>query len=588
LDYNCPGITVREKIDDWIKLNNDFLTVDIETEHLTFGYRSETITMEMELALPQSIFRTYMDIDMREFMTQYHVEAPMETFSPPEEWNLSPNAFRSMITLDSFYDTEVAARPRSYVMVPSELDTDDPRLLGLSMFDYSSDVLYKCHPARTIIPMQIHAMNVRGSDSCLILMPSPNCSAQIPLMTLFHEVEVDLRYPRHIDTQDHRETTSWFDGLPRAVQLYLAPLQNQWLTEWLPALNGYPAWYGICHLCNTKDHNLRRHHMRHHAPMRAIYFCPIEGCPSVLIDQQGLRDHLKQNTHRGGAVTRDVISSFAAQNCFWPISRAWAAVVLGSSQKFHAYIMLHALAGVALQRTFYAARQSVIHTNLMEAINYLRPRFDDPSYNFRIIKEELYDSDDDEMPMVPFVPTVPVVTPVSPISTLPVPSRGRGRGRGFLHLIQENQQKFSDAVQAMTRSRGPLSAPESDTECRMTTPDHDRSSSEDDFDDAERCIVVDGMPSMPNLELVNSRAVSDVALAAIEESLEGAVGSSAVISLPGGVESPCRDTTCPGRAGGAFFHPGGPGGLSITSGYFGGIPWCLGSVIPHGAEDRGS
>ena len=120
------------------------MNTDIQHWTYGYGYRPETIIMEMEMALPHSLFRTYMNIDTREFKTHFYVEAPMETFTPPEDWNMSMKTFRSMTTLDSslYYDTEVAARPRSYVMVPSELHTDDPRLLGLSMFDYSTDVLY--------------------------------------------------------------------------------------------------------------------------------------------------------------------------------------------------------------------------------------------------------------------------------------------------------------------------------------------------------------------------------------------------------------------------------------------------------------
>ena len=51
-----------------------------------------------------------------------------------------------------------------------------------------------------------------------------------------------------------------------------------------------------------------------------------------------------------------------------------------------------------------------------------------------------------------------------------------------------------------------------------------------------------------------------MALSAIEESLEGAVGSSAVFSLPGGVVSPCRDTTCPVQPEEHLFIPEAPEG----------------------------
>jgi len=65
---------------------------------------------------------------------------------------------------------------------------------------------------------------------------------------------------------------------------------------------------------------------------------------------------------------------------------------------------------------------------------------------------------------------------------------------------------------------------------------------------------------VPNLKCVDSRAVLDVALSAIEESLEGVVGSSLVFSLPGGVDSPCRDTTCPVQPDEHPFTPEAPEG----------------------------
>ena len=53
--------------------------------------------MEMALAFPQSMFRTYIDIDTEDFHTHHYVEAPLNTFSPPQEWNLSQGIFRGMI-----------------------------------------------------------------------------------------------------------------------------------------------------------------------------------------------------------------------------------------------------------------------------------------------------------------------------------------------------------------------------------------------------------------------------------------------------------------------------------------------------------
>jgi len=89
---------------------------------------------------------------------------------------------------------------------------------------------------------------------------------------------------------------------------------------------------------------------------------------------------------------------------------------------------------------------------------------------------------------------------------------------------------------------GPRGEPESNTEY-TTNPDCDRKSSRDDYEDVDPSM--DKVSSMPNLNVMDSSAVFDVALPNVEESLEGVVGSSVVFSLPGGVDSLCRDTACP-------------------------------------------
>ena len=505
----------------------------------------------MALACPQSMFRTYIDIETGDFRTSHYVEAPLNSFSPPQEWNLSRNVFRGMITLDTsrFYDTEIADRPRSFVTIPSELvSSDDPRLLGLSMFEYVSNGLYDCHPARSRIPTQIRALNVKESDICVLSMPSPNCSPQVPLTTLFHEVVVELRFQRHLNTVDYMDTTSWFELLPRAVQLYLAPLQNQWLTEWLPALNAYSPLPGTCEICDTMDMNLRRHHMRHHAPRRAIYFCPIPGCPSVLIDQQGLRDHLRQNTHRGGVASMGQIGAFGTQNCFWPLTRAWAAAILGSPQKFHAYIMLHSCAGVALQRTFYAAQYSIVHTSLMEVLRYFRPKFNDRSYGHKIGEEDIEDCEASHHD----APVLTVVRPL-PVSVFAEAPTAEGRAGGFLDLLEQNQRIFIDAVRSRPSSRGPGETFEGGKGTQraslVAAPSVTKSCvNAGSLDSAPESPVSSITPEVWTSLLDDEfdTDMLDATLANLALSPEGEVRPSVALSLPGGVDnSSVVDTACP-------------------------------------------
>ena len=118
--------------------------------------------------------------------------------------------------------------------------------------------------------------------------------------------------------------------------------------------------------------------------MRAIYFCPIEGCPAVLADAQGLREHLRRATHKGEETPRDVIERFVSQNCFWPLSKVMADAIFGCPQKLHAYVMLHSMAEVALCRTFYAAPGSPLTRVANDVIMKIRPRFKDHGYKLRI------------------------------------------------------------------------------------------------------------------------------------------------------------------------------------------------------------
>ena len=73
--------------------------------------------MDMALALPQSMFRTYIAMDTLDFGNDYYVEAPLSTFSPPEEWDLSQGIFRGMISLIHLDSTTQRSLPVHGVML---------------------------------------------------------------------------------------------------------------------------------------------------------------------------------------------------------------------------------------------------------------------------------------------------------------------------------------------------------------------------------------------------------------------------------------------------------------------------------------
>ena len=165
----------------------------------------------MELALPDSVFRTYMDVDTREFRTEFYTIAPMKSFMPPQEWHIDRHDFRRMISLDegTFYDTELSARPASYVVVPAEMEEVELRKSGLGMFIFLNDPSYPCYPARSTILSQVRVMNV-DIPACLVYMPIPNCCPLVPLTTLFHQTYLVVRFGHHLRDQNSTLTLSWF------------------------------------------------------------------------------------------------------------------------------------------------------------------------------------------------------------------------------------------------------------------------------------------------------------------------------------------------------------------------------------------
>ena len=82
------------------------------------------IKMDQAAALPDMRFKTFLTVDTLNSEPKYYTKAPMKSFRPPEEWEIDQHEFRRMIALQDgiFYDTEKSARPKSYVVVPAEME----------------------------------------------------------------------------------------------------------------------------------------------------------------------------------------------------------------------------------------------------------------------------------------------------------------------------------------------------------------------------------------------------------------------------------------------------------------------------------
>ena len=128
--------------------------------------------------------------------------------------------------------------------------------------------------------------------------------------------------------------------------------------------------YSYCALCTTKQSNLQRHHMQHHARWRSIWFCPIPGCPSSLSTKEGLVKHLQSRPHARGIelnLGRKVAKQIANQNCFWPVTQVMADKLLSASKRLICYIALYSMAGVAMESRLFRIHPNARDTPFMDA-----------------------------------------------------------------------------------------------------------------------------------------------------------------------------------------------------------------------------
>ena len=93
------------------------------------------------------------------------------------------------------------------------------------MFTFLNNESYPCYPARSTIQSQIRVLQ-GNSEKCVVLMPMPNCSQEVPLTTLFHRAYLKVGYAKELHEQNSQMFSSWFQELPKAVQCYLEPLQR--------------------------------------------------------------------------------------------------------------------------------------------------------------------------------------------------------------------------------------------------------------------------------------------------------------------------------------------------------------------------
>ena len=166
------------------------------------------------------------------------------------------------------------------------------------------------------------------------------------------------------------EVDDWFNQLPQAVQRYLLPLQSMYAKWYDENVRNLTQNYSYCTLCKTKQTNLQRHHMQHHARWRSIWLCPIPGCPSSLSTKEGLVRHLQSRPHGRGIelnLGRKVAKQIANQNCYWSVTQVMADKLLSASKRLIRYIALCSMAGVAMESRLFRIHPNARDTPFMDA-----------------------------------------------------------------------------------------------------------------------------------------------------------------------------------------------------------------------------
>ena len=176
------------------------------------------------------------------------------------------------------------------------------------------------------------------------------------------------------------EVDDWFSMLPQAVKRYLLPLQSPYANWYEENVRHLTQNYSYCVLCKQKETNLQRHYLQHHARWRAIWFCPIPGCPSSLSSKEGLVRHLQTRQHAWSMelnLKRAVSKQIANQNCFWPVNQTMADKLLRASKRIIRYVALYSMAGVAMESRLFRIHPSARDTPFIDACAaFLTPKMD--------------------------------------------------------------------------------------------------------------------------------------------------------------------------------------------------------------------
>ena len=314
------------------------------------------------------------DEDWDEFTTGTQIMRP--------DWDFSPLRMRTMHHLPHvFFDTLRPERPDCPVLVPSSFTRSRDRVINMDIYSYEPCGL----PTGNFMPAEKAQIRLMTASPITLRACIPAPDQVTPERAYFKDLDFYkktlfhtpfLSRGRAVTLLEYRdakivfEVDDWFSQLPQGVQRYLLPLQSMYAKWYSENVRDLTQNYSYCPLCKTKQTNLQRHHMQHHARWRTIWFCPLPGCPSSLSSKDGLVKHLMSTPHaRGIEITlgRKIAKQIANQNCYWPITQVMADKLLVASKRLIRYIALYSMAGVAMESRLFRIHPNARDTPFMEA-----------------------------------------------------------------------------------------------------------------------------------------------------------------------------------------------------------------------------
>ena len=308
------------------------------------------------------------------------------------DWDFSPIRMATMHHLPHiFFDTTRPERPDCPVLIPSSFSAARDRIISMDLYSYEPCGL----PTGDFMPVERSQIRLMTANPITLRACIPAPDQVTPEQAYFKDLNFFkktlfhtpfLSRGRTITLLEYRdakvvfEVDDWFSMLPQAVKRYLLPLQSAYAKWYDENIRNLTQNYSFCTLCKQKETNLQRHYLQHHTRWRAIWFCPIPGCPSSLSTKEGLVRHLQTRQHARSMelnLKRDVSKQMANQNCFWPVNQTMADKLLRAPKRIIRYVALYSMAGVAMESRLFRIHPSTRDTPFIDAcVAFLSPKMD--------------------------------------------------------------------------------------------------------------------------------------------------------------------------------------------------------------------